>query len=150
MNGRKHRECLYKINSGAFFGEPGLPRSGMRPLWGPPDREILHLLNFDGAAHDSWVDKGLAQTVPKIMRQVTVSHHCTKVPSKIWIASPDWEDGIGREVPFTQENGTVLFRQILVYIPFFPEYNKKLNISEVQELADPARSVRRRGHHAYL
>lgn len=84
---------------------------------GEPDREILHLLNFDGAAHDSWVDKGLAQTAPKIMRQVTVSHHCTKVPSKIWVASPDWEDGIGREVPFTQENGTVTFT--LPYLEYY-------------------------------
>lgn len=84
---------------------------------GEPDREILHLLNLNGAAHDSWVDKGLAQTAPDIMRQVTVSHRCTKIPSRVWVASPDCRDGIWQEVEFTEENGTIKFS--LPYLEYY-------------------------------
>ena len=84
---------------------------------GEPDREILHLLNFDGASHDSWVDKGLAQTAPKTKQQVRVSHYCTKVPEKIWAASPDCRDGILEELDFTEENGTVTFT--LPYLEYY-------------------------------
>lgn len=84
---------------------------------GEPDREILHLLNFDGASHDSWVDKGLAQTAPRTKQQVRVSHYCTKVPEKIWAASPDCRDGILEELDFTEENGTVTFT--LPYLEYY-------------------------------
>lgn len=84
---------------------------------GEPDREILHLLNFNGAAHDSWVDKGLAQTEPETMEQVTVSHYCTWTPSRIWMASPDYQEGICQEIPFTQQNGTVTFT--LPYLKYY-------------------------------
>lgn len=84
---------------------------------GEPDREILHLLNFDGAAHDSWVDKGLAQTAPRLKEQVTVSHHCTRIPSRVWVASPDYRKGIWQEVEFTQEKGTITFT--LPYLEYY-------------------------------
>ena len=84
---------------------------------GEPDREILHLLNFDGATHDSWVDKGLAQTAPNTKRQVTVTHRCTKAPAKIWAASPDVRDGILEEIAFTQEEGVVTFT--LPYLEYY-------------------------------
>lgn len=84
---------------------------------GEPDREILHLLNFNGAAHDSWVDKGLAQTEPETMEQVTVSHYCAWTPSRIWMASPDYQEGICQEIPFTQQNGTVTFT--LPYLKYY-------------------------------
>lgn len=76
---------------------------------GEPDREVLHLLNFDGASHDSWVDKGLAQSAPAIKENQTVRHACTITPRKIWVASPDNREGIMEEVDFTMENGTVTF-----------------------------------------
>lgn len=84
---------------------------------GEPDREILHLLNFDGAAHDSWVDKGLAQTAPGIRQQVTVSHYCSKVPQRIWAASPDYQGGILQELSFREEDGTVTFT--LPYLEYY-------------------------------
>ena len=84
---------------------------------GEPDREILHLLNFDGAAHDSWVDKGLAQTAPRIRQQVTVSHYCSRVPEKIWAASPDYQGGIRQEIPFNEKDGTVTFT--LPYLEYY-------------------------------
>lgn len=84
---------------------------------GEPDREILHLLNFDGASHDSWVDKGLAQTAPTIKENQAVSHVCTFVPEKVWVASPDNREGILQEVEFTVENNTVVFT--LPYLEYY-------------------------------
>lgn len=84
---------------------------------GEPAREILHLLNFDGASHDSWVDKGLAQTAPKIKKEMTVTHSCTVAPEKIWVASPDYRGGIMQEVEFTVKNGTVTFT--LPYLEYY-------------------------------
>lgn len=84
---------------------------------GEPAREILHLLNFDGASHDSWVDKGLAQTAPKIKKEMTVTHSCTVTPEKIWVASPDYRGGIMQEVEFTVKNGTVTFT--LPYLEYY-------------------------------
>lgn len=84
---------------------------------GEPDREVLHLLNFDGAAHDSWVDKGLAQTAPVLKENQTVRHACTKTPEKVWAASPDYRDGILQEVEFTVKDGVVEFT--LPYLEYY-------------------------------
>ncbi len=84
---------------------------------GEPQREVLHLLNFDGASHDSWVDKGLAQTAPTIKENLTVTHSCTIVPEKVWVASPDYQGGMMQEVEFTVTNGTVTFT--LPYLEYY-------------------------------
>lgn len=84
---------------------------------GEPDREILHLLNFDGASHDSWVDKGLAQTAPVKKENLTVSHACRKIPGKIWAASPDHQGGLMQELEFSVENGSVKFT--LPYLEYY-------------------------------
>lgn len=76
---------------------------------GEPEREVLHLINFDGASHDSWVDKGLAQTAPKIKTEITVRHRCSVAPAKIWAASPDCCGGIAQELEFSYEDGYVTF-----------------------------------------
>ena len=81
------------------------------------DREVLHLLNFDGASHDSWVDKGLAQTAPVTKTNVTVRHKYTQTPEKVWIASPDYQAGIPQEVPFTVQDGYVTFS--LPYLEYY-------------------------------
>ena len=65
---------------------------------GDPDREVLHLLNFDGAAHDSWVDKGLAQTAPHIKENQSVRHTCQGTPKRVWAASPDFREGAAVEL----------------------------------------------------
>ena len=84
---------------------------------GEPEREIVHLLNFDGASHDSWVDKGLAQTAPEIKTNQTVTHQCRKKPTKIWAASPDYRGGVMQELEFTEENGKVTFT--LPYLEYY-------------------------------
>lgn len=76
---------------------------------GEPDREILQLLNFDGASHDSWVDKGLAQTPPTVKQNQQVRHACAKEPKRVWAASPDCREGILEPLEFTYENGYIIF-----------------------------------------
>jgi len=84
---------------------------------GEPDREILHLINMDGAVHDSWVDKGLAQQAPVIKKDQTVTHTCTFVPTKVWVASPDYNGGMMQEVPFTVRGNKVTFT--LPYLEYY-------------------------------
>ena len=84
---------------------------------GDPDREVLHLLNFDGAAHDSWVDKGLAQTAPHIKENQSVRHACQGTPKRVWAASPDFREGAAVELDFTAENGYVTFE--LPYLEYY-------------------------------
>ena len=75
---------------------------------GKPDREILHLINLDGASHDSWVDKGLAQTAPVKKSGQQIRHRYTKKPEKVWAASPDRQEGILQPLEFTCEDGCVV------------------------------------------
>ncbi len=84
---------------------------------GEPDREVLHLINMDGAVHDSWVDKGLAQQAPVIKKNQTVTHTCTFVPKKVWVASPDCYGGMMQEVPFTADGRTITFT--LPYLEYY-------------------------------
>lgn len=76
---------------------------------GEKDREILHLINFDGASHDSWVDKGLAQTAPVRKTGQQIRHRYEKMPVKVWAASPDNREGILQPLEFNCEDGYVTF-----------------------------------------
>jgi len=84
---------------------------------GEQDREILHLINLDGAVHDSWVDKGLAQQAPVIKENQTVTHTCTFVPTKVWVASPDYNGGMMQEIPFTVKGKKITFT--LPYLEYY-------------------------------
>ena len=46
-----------------------------------------------------------------------MSHKVTKEPTKIWVASPDYQDGISEEIAFTAEYGTVTFT--LPYLEYY-------------------------------
>lgn len=76
---------------------------------GEPNREVLHLINFDGASHDSWVDKALAQTPPNMKSAITVRHRSSVEPVKVWTASPDCHGGIAEELQFSYDDGYVTF-----------------------------------------
>lgn len=76
---------------------------------GEADREILHLLNFDGASHDSWVDQALTQTAPTVKQDLQIRHATSKAPTKVWAASPDDQKGILTPLEFSYENGYVTF-----------------------------------------
>ncbi|MBT9775253.1 hypothetical protein GPL15_01860 [Clostridium sp. MCC353] len=73
------------------------------------DTSILHLINFEGASTSAWVDSRGTQTAPVIKREVTVVQPVDRQPEKIWFASPDYQQGILKEVEFVYKDGTVTF-----------------------------------------
>lgn len=73
------------------------------------ETSILHLINFEGASSSAWVDSRGSQTAPVIKKEVTVKQQVDRKPEKIWMASPDYQKGIPRELEFTYENGAVTF-----------------------------------------
>ncbi len=74
------------------------------------ERQILHLINFEGASSSAWVDSRGAQTPPVVKENVTIEQSVEWVPKRIWMASPDYQQGIMEELPFTYKDGSVTFQ----------------------------------------
>lgn len=81
------------------------------------DQTILQLLNFDGASSAAWVDSRGAQTAPRIKTNVTVTQTVDQKPSKVYVMSPDYQEGIMQEVEFSWANGEVSF--VLPYLEYW-------------------------------
>lgn len=71
--------------------------------------EILHLINFDGASSQAWVDSRGTQTAPAVKEDVVISQAVRHEPERVWMASPDYQEGILQELDFTYEDGMVSF-----------------------------------------
>lgn len=71
--------------------------------------DVLHLINFDGASTAAWVDSRGTQTPPVVKRNLTVTQPVEDRPESVWMASPDYREGIAEELEFTYENGAVTF-----------------------------------------
>lgn len=69
--------------------------------------EILHLINFDGASTQAWVDSRGTQTAPAVKENVTLSQTVGHEPERVWMVSPDYREGILQELDFTYEDGIV-------------------------------------------
>lgn len=72
-------------------------------------KTIVQLINFDGASTTAWVDSRGAQTAPKIKTDVAVRQSVSRQPSHVYVMSPDCQQGIMQEVPFTYKDGEVSF-----------------------------------------
>lgn len=73
------------------------------------DKQIVHLLNFDGAKHTNWVDNNADQAEPKTFENMRVQLALSEQPSKVYAASPDYKAGMPVELPVTYADGQVTF-----------------------------------------
>ena len=68
-------------------------------------RQVVHLLNFINAKTLEWRDNGQVQPVPVTRRNLLVRLPAPRAVRRVWLASPDVEQGVPRSLPFTQANG---------------------------------------------
>ena len=68
------------------------------------DKVVCHLMNFSGLNSLEWRDNLGNQQSPTIKENVTVSIPAGQV-SKVTYASPDWHDGVQKELEFTISGG---------------------------------------------
>ena len=77
------------------------------------DKQVVHLLNFDGVSTLQWRDDKRTQTAPNVRSDFEINIQADKSVSKVWFASPDIKGGASQELEFTQ-NGS----QVTVKVPY--------------------------------
>ncbi|MDR0830382.1 MAG: glycoside hydrolase family 66 protein [Prevotellaceae bacterium] len=73
------------------------------------DKDVFHFLNFTNASTMEWRDTDGNQREP--VTQTDITQHITVASPavKIWVASPDTEQGVAREISFTQNGSDITF-----------------------------------------
>ena len=72
-------------------------------------KQVIHLLNYANANSLKWRDTNGTQNKPDTFTNVKLSYQTSKTVTKVWMASPDYEDGIPQKLNFTQKGNTVTF-----------------------------------------
>ena len=73
------------------------------------DRDIIHLLSYRNATHLDWCDSDGDQAPQTLLRDIPVSFAVSVQPSRVWVATPDYNQGAAQEVDFTFEGGQLFF-----------------------------------------
>lgn len=71
--------------------------------------EIFHMINFIDASTMNWRDTDGKQKEPGLRKNLQLSFQTNRTVDKIWLASPDINDGLPLSLSFNQENGKVMF-----------------------------------------
>ncbi|MYL53971.1 hypothetical protein GLW08_11545 [Pontibacillus yanchengensis] len=71
------------------------------------DKKIIHILNYFNTDHMNWRDTNGTQTEPAMKQELSLSIAESKKVKNVWIASPDWNNGLPSQLKFTQEDGHV-------------------------------------------
>ena len=87
------------------------PQSGKVAVIGKKtnDRQIIHLINFANASHFEWRDTNGNQTTPNTIYDIALSVTASQTIKKVWVASPDWNEGVATSVDFKQNLTKVSF-----------------------------------------
>jgi dextranase len=73
------------------------------------NKHVMHLLNFTNATSLDWRDSNGAQPKPTQVENASLQFNTTNAVKKIWMASPDWNNGVAMPIPFTQSGNAVSF-----------------------------------------
>lgn len=87
------------------------PQSGKVAVIGRDlgDMQVIHLLNFTGISNLNWRDNNGTKPAPTAISNKKISFSTTKTVKKIWVASPDLNNGTPQILSFTQSNGYASF-----------------------------------------
>ena len=72
-------------------------------------RQVIHLFNFTNAGSLNWRDSDGTQVKPSVIENAGMQLTATGPVKKLWLASPDMQQGIAVPVAFTQQGNTVSF-----------------------------------------
>ncbi|MBN8851722.1 MAG: cycloisomaltooligosaccharide glucanotransferase [Sphingobacteriales bacterium 50-39] len=112
------------LRDGGAFNNPGLvsvdgkislnnwpPQNGSISMIGKDmgSRQVIHLINFSSAASFDWRDTNGSQTVPATYSNLSFILTTTKPVSKLWMASPDVDGGVLKEISFTRNGNAISF-----------------------------------------
>lgn len=73
------------------------------------NKKVIHFINFFDAATMEWRDTHANQAEPQDRKHLTVQMEETRPIKKIWMASPDKQNGVPIPLSFKQENEKVTF-----------------------------------------
>lgn len=71
------------------------------------NKQVLHLINLANAASFDWRDTDGNQPVPNTLQNTSLEFITSKTVSKVWVASPDLQQGVAISIPFTQNGNKV-------------------------------------------
>lgn len=71
------------------------------------NHQVLHLLNYDGAATLQWRDDSKIQREPIVKDNFSITVDAGRSVSKIWFASPDINGGASQQLEFTQSGNKI-------------------------------------------
>jgi len=69
------------------------------------ERDIVHLLSYRHATHLDWCDSDGDQAPQTLITGIPVSFDMEVEPTRVWVASPDYQQGAPQEVDFSYEGG---------------------------------------------
>ncbi|OJV99711.1 MAG: cycloisomaltooligosaccharide glucanotransferase [Sphingobacteriales bacterium 44-61] len=73
------------------------------------NRQVMHLLNFTNANSLEWRDTHATQPQPALIENADLDFTASGAVKKLWVASPDFNNGVATAISFTQTGNKVSF-----------------------------------------
>ncbi|GAB3307817.1 hypothetical protein GCM10027348_39190 [Hymenobacter tenuis] len=73
-------------------------------------KQVFQLLNFTQAQTLNWRDNDQVQPVPTTLTNLSLSFPFSTALTKLWTASPDFNNGLPQQLTFTQTGGVVTLK----------------------------------------
>ena len=71
---------------------------------------VVHLLNFENAKHLDWRDDSMNQANPSTRENIDITIRSSRDVKRVWVASPDIDGGVPREVSFSASGISIKLR----------------------------------------
>ena len=69
------------------------------------DCDVIHLLSYRNATHLDWCDSDGDQAPQSLVKDIPVSFAVSAQPSRVWVATPDYQQGAAQEVEWEYSGG---------------------------------------------
>ncbi|MFC7063158.1 glycoside hydrolase family 66 protein [Halobacillus seohaensis] len=73
------------------------------------DKKMIHFLNYMDVEHMNWRDTNGTQNSAVMRETLSVTIQESKQVKKVWVSSPDWNEGMAETIDFSQEGDHLQF-----------------------------------------